>query len=117
MVQYHDSFIEKDYLCIVMDYCEKGDLQKRIKRARSSRKIFQQARILDWFVQLCLGLQHIHDKKVLHRDLKTQNVFITKEDRVKIGDFGISKTLENTGQLAGTSLGTPYYLSPEICLG
>ena len=97
MVQYHDSFIEKDYLCIVMDYCEKGDLQKRIKRARSSRKIFQQARILDWFVQLCLGLQHIHDKKVLHRDLKTQNVFITKENRVKIGDFGISKTLENTG--------------------
>ena len=68
-------------------------------------------------MQLCLGLQHIHNKKVLHRDLKTQNVFITKENRVKIGDFGISKILENTIQLAGTSLGTPYYLSPEICKG
>jgi len=68
-------------------------------------------------VQLALGLQHIHNKKVLHRDLKTQNVFITKDNRVKIGDFGISKMLENTVQLAGTSLGTPYYLSPEICLG
>lgn len=117
VVQYHDSFIEKDYLCIVMDYCEKGDLQKRIKSAKSSSKIFQQTLILDWFVQLCLGVQHIHNKKVLHRDLKTSNVFITKGNRVKIGDFGISKILENTVQLAGTSLGTPYYLSPEICLG
>ena len=100
-----------------MDYCEKGDLQKRIKSAKASKKIFQQALILDWFVQLCLGLQHIHNKKVLHRDLKSQNIFVTKENRVKIGDFGISKMLENTVQLAGTSLGTPYYLSPEICLG
>ena len=54
---------------------------------------------------------------MLHRDLKTQNVLITKDNKVKIGDFGISKQLENTVQLANTSLGTPFYLSPEICLG
>ena len=68
-------------------------------------------------MQLALGLQHIHDNKVLHRDLKTQNVLITRDNYVKIGDFGISKQLENTVQLANTSLGTPFYLSPEICLG
>ena len=54
---------------------------------------------------------------MLHRDLKTQNVLVTKDTRVKIGDFGISKKLENTEELAKTSLGTPYYLSPEIING
>lgn len=59
----------------------------------------------------------MHDKKILHRDLKSQNIFLTKNNEVKIGDFGISKVLENTKEFAKTSLGTPYYLSPEICMG
>lgn len=66
---------------------------------------------------MCMGLQHIHQKKVLHRDLKSQNIFLTSTNQVKIGDFGISKVLENTSDFAKTSLGTPYYLSPEICMG
>jgi NIMA (never in mitosis gene a)-related kinase len=64
-----------------------------------------------------MGLRHIHNRKVLHRDLKSQNIFLTKSNQVKIGDFGISKVLENTMDFAKTSLGTPYYLSPEICMG
>jgi len=64
-----------------------------------------------------MGLVHIHSKKILHRDLKPQNVLLTSDNGVKIGDFGISKVLENTSQLADTSLGTPFYLSPEVCLG
>jgi NIMA (never in mitosis gene a)-related kinase len=54
---------------------------------------------------------------VLHRDLKSQNILLTKSNQVKIGDFGISKVLESTSDFAKTSLGTPYYLSPEICMG
>jgi len=96
VVRYHDSFIEKEYMCMVMDYCERADFQRRVKKAKQCGKYFPQAQILDWLVQLSLGLQHIHDNKVLHRDLKTQNVLITKDNRVKIGDFGISKQLENT---------------------
>lgn len=96
VVRYHDSFVEKEYMCMVMDYCERADFQRRVKKAKQQGKFFPQAQILDWLVQLSLGLQHIHDNKVLHRDLKTQNVLITKDNRVKIGDFGISKQLENT---------------------
>jgi NIMA (never in mitosis gene a)-related kinase len=59
-------------------------------------------------------MKHIHDRKVIHRDLKGQNIFLTKKGIVKIGDFGISKVLANTMAKARTVVGTPYYLSPEL---
>ena len=58
----------------------------------------------------------MHKANVLHRDLKPQNIFLTSDQTLKIGDFGISRKLEQS-QMALTSLGTPYYLSPEVCLG
>jgi NIMA (never in mitosis gene a)-related kinase len=63
---------------------------------------------------MCLGLKHVHDRKIIHRDLKGANVFLTKKGIVKIGDFGIAKVLSHTVQKARTMVGTPYYLSPEI---
>ncbi len=70
--------------------------------------------MLNWFTQICLALKHCHDRKILHRDLKSQNVFLTKRDFIKLGDFGIARVLSNTGSFAKTVVGTPYYLSPEI---
>jgi NIMA (never in mitosis gene a)-related kinase len=70
---------------------------------------------MNWFVQLCLSLEYIHGRKMLHRDLKSQNVFLTANNTVKLGDFGISKVLENTNDVAMTVQGTPYYMSPEVC--
>jgi NIMA (never in mitosis gene a)-related kinase len=70
--------------------------------------------ILDLFTQICLGMKHVHDRKIIHRDLKGANVFLTKKGIVKIGDFGIAKVLSCTVQQARTMVGTPYYLSPEI---
>ncbi|ELK34135.1 Serine/threonine-protein kinase Nek5 [Myotis davidii] len=74
------------------------------------------AKILSWFVQISLGLKHIHDRKILHRDIKTQNIFLSKNGMVaKLGDFGIARDLNNSTELAQTCVGTPYYLSPEVC--
>jgi NIMA (never in mitosis gene a)-related kinase 1/4/5 len=73
-----------------------------------------EGQILDFFTQICLGMKHIHDRKVIHRDLKGQNIFLTKKGIVKIGDFGIAKVLAATLQIARTVVGTPYYLSPEV---
>lgn len=62
-------------------------------------------------------MKHVHDRKILHRDLKTQNIFLTSNGMIKVGDFGIAKVLSNTKELARTQIGTPYYFSPEICNG
>jgi len=83
-------------------------------KARKGR-YFEESQILDWFVQICLALKHTHDRKILHRDLKSQNVFVTSRNSLKLGDFGIARVLNSTMDVAHTAIGTPYYLSPEIC--
>lgn len=76
--------------------------------------LFPEDKILDWFTQVCLAIKHIHDRKILHRDIKSQNIFLMKNGQVKLGDFGIAKCLDQTMDKAKTYVGTPYYLSPEI---
>ncbi|KAF7694374.1 serine/threonine-protein kinase Nek1 isoform X1 [Silurus meridionalis] len=113
IVQYKESFEENGCLYIVMDYCEGGDLFKKINNQKGL--LFSEEQILDWFVQICLALKHVHDRKILHRDIKSQNIFLTKDGTVQLGDFGIARVLNSTVELARTCIGTPYYLSPEIC--
>uniref|UniRef100_A0A673CTQ6 non-specific serine/threonine protein kinase n=1 Tax=Sphaeramia orbicularis TaxID=375764 RepID=A0A673CTQ6_9TELE len=114
IVGFIGSFQERNSLYIVMEYCDGGDLLKKINMQRGVP--FTEEQVMDWFVQICLGLKHIHDKKVLHRDIKSQNIFLTSGGmKAKLGDFGIARMLNNTMELARTCVGTPYYLSPEIC--
>ncbi|XP_029563380.1 serine/threonine-protein kinase Nek1 isoform X6 [Salmo trutta] len=113
IVQYKESFEECGCLYIVMDYCEGGDLFKTINSQNGVQ--FPEEQILDWLVQICLALKHVHDRKILHRDIKSQNIFLTKDGTIQLGDFGIARVLNSTVELARTCIGTPYYLSPEIC--
>lgn len=111
---------KKGKLCIVMDYCDDGDLQTKIKTQAKQKtpsgrtQYFSEDQVLNWFTQICLAIKHTHDKKILHRDLKSQNIFMTKRGILKLGDFGIARVLSNTKSRAKTVVGTPYYLSPEI---
>ncbi|NXG83682.1 NEK5 kinase, partial [Stercorarius parasiticus] len=114
IVTFYDSLREKNKLYIVMEYCDGGDLMKRINMQHGV--LFDEDQILSWFVQISLGLKHIHDKKILHRDVKAQNIFLSNNGKVaKLGDFGIARQLNSTMEFAHTCVGTPYYLSPEIC--
>ncbi|XP_025023462.1 serine/threonine-protein kinase Nek1 isoform X5 [Python bivittatus] len=113
IVLYRESFEEAGCLYIVMDYCEGGDLFKKINAQKGI--FFSEDQIMDWFVQICLALKHVHDRKILHRDIKSQNIFLTKDGTIQLGDFGIARVLNSTVELARTCIGTPYYLSPEIC--
>merc|ERR1719443_482036 len=102
----------KGRLCIVMDYADGGDIHMEIKKREGA--LIPEARILDWFVQTCFAMHHVHERKVLHRDLKTQNIFLMATGQIKLGDFGIARVLDATKDYAKTMVGTPYYLSPEI---
>ena len=115
IVDYVESFQERGCLFIVMGYADGGDLAQKIEKA--GRKLFSEDEILHDFIEIALGIKYIHDRKILHRDLKGQNVFLMKDGTVKLGDFGIARVLEHTFQVCKTQIGTPYYLSPEICQG
>ena len=91
-------------------FAYQGDLASQIKAAR--RNLFSESKVLHWFVQLALGLHYMHSNKVLHRDLKTQNVFMLGNGRLVLGDLGISKVLDGTMDMAQTCIGTPYCKCP-----
>jgi len=115
IVRYRENFIDNGWLCILMDYCEGGDLCKQIEKAKKSRSPIAEEQVLRWMTQALLALKYIHDKHVLHRDLKSSNFFLSKSNNLKMGDFGIAKVLSCTAACARTQIGTPYYLSPEVC--
>ncbi|XP_037076187.1 serine/threonine-protein kinase Nek1-like [Pollicipes pollicipes] len=117
IIRYKEAFIEHSSgsLNIVMEYADGGDLYARIAGQRATDDHFPEDLILNWFIQITFAVQYLHSKNILHRDLKTQNIFLTSENLVKVGDFGIARTLRSTQELATTAIGTPYYLSPEIC--
>lgn len=118
VVAYHDSFLidGANVLVIVMEYCRGGDLRKHISEKAQSGSYFSEDEVMMWFVQIVLALKYIHSEKVLHRDLKTSNIFLGEgRTKVKLGDFGIARVLEQTLDAAVTMVGTPYYMSPEVC--
>lgn len=116
IVEYKDNFFMADTLVIIMQYCEGGDLAFYIKENARDKQRFQEEQIMHYFVQMLQALQYIHAERILHRDLKTSNLFLTKKRSiVKLGDFGISRVLEGSIEAAITVVGTPYYMSPEVC--
>uniref|UniRef100_A0A8D0GQ73 non-specific serine/threonine protein kinase n=1 Tax=Sphenodon punctatus TaxID=8508 RepID=A0A8D0GQ73_SPHPU len=112
IVAYKESFEADGHLYIVMEYCDDGDLMQKIKHQRG--KLFPEDLILHWFAQICLGVKHIHDRRVLHRDIKSKNILLTCNGKAKLGDFGSARLLTNPMAYACTYVGTPYYVPPEI---
>lgn len=115
IVQYIDSYEEDDRLVLVMEWCQRGDLARHIARTREAERTFCDHDVLRWFAQMSQALEYMHDRRVLHRDLKSSNVFLTSDLVVKLGDLGIAKILESTLAEADSVVGTPQYLSPELC--
>lgn len=94
-----------------MRYCEQGDLYQYIQR--QGRRLIEEERVLSWTGYALLAIHYLHLKKIIHRDLKSQN-FLLSKGRLFLADFGISKSLSKTTDLANTYVGTPYYMSPEL---
>ncbi|XP_069499267.1 serine/threonine-protein kinase Nek4 [Ambystoma mexicanum] len=113
IVAYRESWEgENGLLYIVMDFCEGGDLYHKLKEQKGM--LLDEKQVVEWFVQITMALQYLHKEHIMHRDLKTQNIFLTRTDIIKVGDLGIARVLENQQDMASTLIGTPYYMSPEL---
>ena len=113
VVRFYDSFQAASSLYIIMEFCENKDLGQYLKR--QMHKHMSETKIWKFFIEMCLGLQYLHANRILHRDIKTINMFLAKDDKIKIGDLGVARELNHTANMAHTVVGTPYYLSPELC--
>lgn len=98
-------------LNIVMEFADGGDLLQKINQYKRNRQYISEQECWSYLIQLCKGLQALHDLKIVHRDIKCANLFLTKEGVLKLGDLNVSKVAKGMLQ---TQTGTPYYASPEV---
>ena len=115
VVSYHEAFYSENSksLYLIMDYLNDGDLENKILLYQKTNKHFSEKEIWKIFKQIVIGLKSLHDNKIIHRDLKSANIFLDKNGICKIGDMNVSKVIKNS-LLNNTQTGTPYYASPEI---
>jgi serine/threonine protein kinase len=117
--RYEDVFLSEEkhgresklVVCIVMEFCERGDLAGAIGSHRDRRAPIPERQLAKWLLEMFQALQYIHSAGVLHRDLKSPNIFLTRHNTVKLGDFGLARQV--TGDIR-TKVGTPCYLAPEV---
>ena len=114
IITYKEAFIEEKekILCLVTEFANKGDLFQKITYFKQMQKSFEEKDIWNIFIQILKGLKCLHDHNILHRDLKSANIFLFNNNLAKIGDLNVSKVTKNG--IGHTQTGTPYYASPEV---
>jgi NIMA (never in mitosis gene a)-related kinase len=114
IIGYKEAFFEDASLslCLVMDFADDSDLYQKILKMQKANQYFEEREIWAIFIQMVRALNVLHSRKILHRDLKSANVFLSRTAHAKLGDLNVSKVAKKG--LLYTQTGTPYYASPEV---
>uniref|UniRef100_A0A670IHS0 Serine/threonine-protein kinase Nek9 n=1 Tax=Podarcis muralis TaxID=64176 RepID=A0A670IHS0_PODMU len=115
IIAYYNHFMDNTTLLIELEYCNGGNLYDKILRQKD--KLFEEEMVVWYLFQIASAVSCIHREGILHRDIKTLNIFLTKANLIKLGDYGLAKKLNSEYSMAETLVGTPYYMSPELCQG
>ena len=111
LLKLNHVFIERNfYVCLLTPFIKYGDLQNIIS---NQTKHFEENLVWCYFIQICIGIKYLHDHNIIHRDIKPANIYLDDNNKIVIGDFGISKILY-VNNLSHTNIGTPCYMSPEL---
>ena len=115
IIQYYTSFVDDGSLYIVMEYADAGDMYTALKARGKQGRTLPEDQVWDYFQQTAAGLQYLHHQNIIHRDVKSMNIFLMKDGGVKLGDLGVSRLMEDDGLAAEMSrVGTPMYFAPEL---
>mmetsp|Transcript_6481 Transcript_6481/g.24087 ORF Transcript_6481/g.24087 Transcript_6481/m.24087 type:complete len:230 (-) Transcript_6481:12-701(-) len=115
VVQFLDSFETNSYIYVVMEYVENGSLAHMIKPQQFGK--LSEGLAAKYTYEILLGLQYLHSKGIIHRDIKSANLLLTKDGKVKVADFGLAKVLEQGFSRAWSAKGTPFWMAPETITG
>ena len=114
IIQYYTSFVDSGSLYIVMEYANAGDMYTELKiRGKECRPVSEE-QVWDYFQQTAAGLQYLHSKNIIHRDVKSMNIFLTDDGQIKLGDLGVSRLMEDDRAAEMSRVGTPMYFAPEL---
>ena len=113
IINYFTAFIERQELYIVLEFANGGKLSQLVTYFSRKRTFIPEETILKYFNQVCSAVEYIHSKRIIHRDIKPDNILMTSDGRVKLGDFGFGRFFSQNTRDAHSTVGTFYYMSPE----
>lgn len=109
-----DSFISDNELYIAIEWADKGDLKRLIRKLNQEGDKLDELKVLEFTLQLSSALQHMHDKRIIHRDLKPANILLFSDGVLKLGDLGLGRYMSDETFKAFSKVGTPLYMAPEV---
>mmetsp|Transcript_120942 Transcript_120942/g.342121 ORF Transcript_120942/g.342121 Transcript_120942/m.342121 type:complete len:951 (-) Transcript_120942:202-3054(-) len=115
VVKFYDYFEDSDHVYIILELCPNQTLNEFMRRRPNKR--LSEPEAMFYIYDLIVGLQYLHHRRVIHRDLKLGNLFLDAHVRLKMGDFGLAAQLDHDGEKKRTICGTPNYIAPEILEG
>ena len=113
LIKFFYSYSNEEGIYIIMEFCEYGDLFSLLQSVKKKKVYVNEEIIWNVAIQTLLGLEYLHSKQIIHRDIKLLNLFMTKDKKIKIGDMGMSKHVEE-GEMIMSRVGTPLYIAPEL---